>query len=81
MLSLGLPAPAVLGEDASVRSTMGVGQAMAAADRLAFSWQPDAVLVGIYVKAAASGNLDLNHLAGKADPAGDLLPNLLFYRP
>ena len=52
---------------------MGVGQAIAAADRLAFSWQPDAVLAGIYVKAAADGTLDLDHLAGKADPAGDLL--------
>jgi hypothetical protein len=73
MLSLGLPAPAVSGEDASARSPMGVGQAIAAADRAAFSWQHDAVLVGIYVKAAADGSLDLNRLAGKADPAGDLL--------
>jgi hypothetical protein len=62
-----------LGEDPLIRSMMGVGQAIAAADRVAFSWQPDAVLVGIYVKAAADGYLDLNHLAGKADPAGDLL--------
>jgi hypothetical protein len=70
---LGLPVPPVSGEDASVRSKMGVGQAIAAADRVAFSWQPDAVLAGIYVKAAADGSLDLNRLAGKADPAGDLL--------
>jgi hypothetical protein len=72
MLCSGLPATAVLGEDAAIRSTMSVAQAIAAADRVAFSWQHDATLVGIYVKAAADGSLDMSHLAGKTDPAGDL---------
>jgi hypothetical protein len=73
MFCLGLPAMAVFGEDAAVGSTTSVARAIAAADRAAFSWQHDAVLVGIYVKAAADGSVDLNRLAGKADPAGDLL--------
>jgi hypothetical protein len=52
---------------------MDVGRVIAAADRVAFTWQPDAALVGIFVKAAADGNLDVSHLAGKANAAGDLL--------
>jgi hypothetical protein len=73
MLSLGLAATAAWGDDTPVPSSMDVSRAMAAADRLAFSWQPDAVLVSVYVKAAADGNLDLSHLAGRDNPVGDLL--------
>ncbi len=68
-----LSAAGVQGGDATDRPTTDIERVIAAADSLAIPWQPDAVLVDIYVKTAADGKLDLSRLAGKANPAGDLL--------
>jgi hypothetical protein len=56
----------------SVDSKVNVGDAVMLADRVALSWQMDAMLVGIYARVGADGAIDLQRLAAKNRPAGDL---------